>query len=304
MAEPEGIPTFWDAVAAAQAELDQADSSESVDETSAVTSDKNSAPADQASQEGTDQPSEEAEASIFGDLVVEEVPVPVDPLALEVDVDGSPVKVSDLRDGYLRQADYTRKTQTLAEERKRFETEQAVAADLMSRLRDDPAGTIAALAVEVGLIDPSTVRADLIANVNAARAVPKREDVEADIERRIAEAVDNDPRVQAAMEREMLASIESDFSALEDQYGVKLNGGDRTLVMQRAVDLNTPNLNLAFLSLRDEAERRRTQSGSLKSTATSRPQTGDGDASVDTPQDTKGLSIDELFALVEQGKIK
>ncbi|TPW25858.1 hypothetical protein [Pararhizobium mangrovi] len=45
----------------------------------------------------------------------------------EVEVDGSKVTLGDLKQGYLRQSDYTQKTQTLANERKQFEqaTKQA-----------------------------------------------------------------------------------------------------------------------------------------------------------------------------------
>lgn len=45
----------------------------------------------------------------------------------DVDVDGRAVKLRELRDGYLRQSDYTRKTQALAEERKSFEGQKAEA---------------------------------------------------------------------------------------------------------------------------------------------------------------------------------
>lgn len=40
-----------------------------------------------------------------------------------IEVDGTPVPVEELKKGYLRQADYTRKTMALAEERKAFEGE-------------------------------------------------------------------------------------------------------------------------------------------------------------------------------------
>lgn len=42
---------------------------------------------------------------------------------LEVEVDGQKVKVDELKKGYLRQSDYTRKTQQVAEARKALETE-------------------------------------------------------------------------------------------------------------------------------------------------------------------------------------
>jgi hypothetical protein len=48
------------------------------------------------------------------------------PKEIVVDIDGKPVTVDELKKGYLRQSDYTRKTQQVAEERKSLETELSV----------------------------------------------------------------------------------------------------------------------------------------------------------------------------------
>ena len=63
--------------------------------------------------------------------------------AYTVSVDGESQEGSlqELRDGYQRQADYTRKTQELASERKRLEQAEAI----VSSLEADPEGTIKAL---------------------------------------------------------------------------------------------------------------------------------------------------------------
>ena len=45
------------------------------------------------------------------------------PQEIVVDIDGKPVTVDELKKGYLRQSDYTRKTQQVAEERKALEAE-------------------------------------------------------------------------------------------------------------------------------------------------------------------------------------
>lgn len=47
-----------------------------------------------------------------------------DDTEIELGEDRQPVKLSELKQGYLRQSDYTKKTQALAEERKTFETER------------------------------------------------------------------------------------------------------------------------------------------------------------------------------------
>ena len=69
--------------------------------------------------------------------------------AYTVKVDGEEREVSlnELRDGYQRQSDYTRKTQDLAAERKRLQQAEAIVAALES----DPAGTLTALGDAFGV---------------------------------------------------------------------------------------------------------------------------------------------------------
>ena len=66
-----------------------------------------------------------------------------------VKVDGSEEQVSldELRDGYQRQADYTRKTQELASERSRLQQAEAI----VQSLEADPAGTLEALGDAFGV---------------------------------------------------------------------------------------------------------------------------------------------------------
>ena len=68
-----------------------------------------------------------------------------------VKVDGSEEQVSldELRDGYQRQSDYTRKTQELASERQRLEQAEAI----VSSLESDPEGTLKALSEAFGISD-------------------------------------------------------------------------------------------------------------------------------------------------------
>ncbi len=65
-----------------------------------------------------------------------------------VDVGGQEVTLAELRQGYLRQSDYTRKTQEVAAERKAAQW----ARDFQEHLRRDPMGTLQALAEEYKLL--------------------------------------------------------------------------------------------------------------------------------------------------------
>ena len=68
-----------------------------------------------------------------------------------VKVDGaeSEVTLSELQQGYQRQADYTRKTQELASERQRLEQAEAI----VSALEADPQGALTALSSAFGIED-------------------------------------------------------------------------------------------------------------------------------------------------------
>ena len=68
-----------------------------------------------------------------------------------VKVDGaeSEVTLSELQQGYQRQADYTRKTQELASERQRLEQAEAI----VSALEADPQGALTALSTAFGIED-------------------------------------------------------------------------------------------------------------------------------------------------------
>ena len=70
-----------------------------------------------------------------------------------VKIDGveQQVSLSELRDGYQRQSDYTRKTQELASERERLQQAEAI----VSALESDPTGTLTALGQAFGVDTPT-----------------------------------------------------------------------------------------------------------------------------------------------------
>src|SRR6185312_12032384 len=56
------------------------------------------------------------------------------PVVEEIEIDGTPVPVEELRQGYLRQSDYTRKTQELAQLKKQSE----IAEQYFQAIHSDP----------------------------------------------------------------------------------------------------------------------------------------------------------------------
>ena len=67
--------------------------------------------------------------------------------AVKVDGVDQEVSLEELRDGYQRQSDYTRKTQELASERRRLQQAEAI----VQSLESDPDGTIKALGEAFGV---------------------------------------------------------------------------------------------------------------------------------------------------------
>ena len=81
------------------------------------------------------------------DVSTEVATEPEEQFAVTVDGEQSEVTLSELRDGYQRQADYTRKTQELASERGRLQQAEAI----VNSLEADPAGTLEALGNAFGV---------------------------------------------------------------------------------------------------------------------------------------------------------
>ena len=154
---------------------------------------------------------------------------PGDAYTVKIDGAESQVSLSELQDGYQRQADYTRKTQELAEERQRLQQAEAIA----SALESDPAGTIAALSSAFGVTDtlPAT-------------------------EPNYSDGVEEDPttkrlaHLEAQMERQAQANrqqaLEREVSGLKKKYG----DFDTSELFRHALTNRIPNLDAAFTHMK------------------------------------------------------
>lgn len=173
------------------------------------------------------------------------------------------VSVNELRDGYLRQADYTRKTQALAEQRKRTER----AEDFFQAFSEDPAGFSRTLAVQAGLIAEG---AEPITPIDAAR-IPTVEELNEQVEAMVAERIDNDPRVQSAQLREAQAQLNEEFDRLQTKFRIPLAPELRKDITDEA--LRTQNADLeGILAKRLLAhQQRQSAAGNQRAATTARP---------------------------------
>lgn len=138
----------------------------------------------------------------------------------EVKVNGETLQVSkdELLSGYSRQEDYTRKTQELAEQR----NEAADALAIFEALRTDPKGTLEYL----------------------AQLVPAEPDPDESATDRTLRELQEWKAQQESVSQ--LAEVDRELDALAAKY----EDVDRAAVLQHAVDIGAPNLEVAYRDLR------------------------------------------------------
>ncbi len=198
-----------------------------------------------------DQPAVESEAQVDWNSVVDIPGIGLVPLR-------------ELRDGYLRQADYTRKTQAVAEQRRGLEDPDVQnAMDLYRMLREDPAGTIQRMASEVGLLDGDKP------------AVPQV-DIDQIVAQKVQEALA--PQYEAAQRQAATQQIANEFSRLESTYGMELSTDAKVRILDNAMKSPHRNLELTYLQMRQrmdqvKSERDRVKDSSSKVTRTAQPPT-------------------------------
>jgi len=153
--------------------------------------------------------------------------------AYTVSVDGESQEVSlqELRDGYQRQADYTRKTQELASERKRLQQAEAIA----SALENDPEATLKALGDAFGVQTPRVSQTSDDDSWDTDDATTKRLQ---DLEAKVAQ--------QDRLRRKQV--VEKQVEDLKKQYG----DFDSQELFQHAMRHKIGNLEAAITHMRSE----------------------------------------------------
>lgn len=259
---------------------------------------------DQAILSDSEQPAEESEApeaaeeggeSLFDGIEVE-APEPQPDLSnmtFELPGVDAPLTLQDLKDGYLRTADYTRKTQTLAEERKAHE--QAV--NLWNALQNDPEGVVRYLASEAGFIPADA------APVRPVEFSPLRtqEAVEAELQARLTKAVESHPIVQEARVKQAQEFVEREFARVEQERQVTLAEKDRKVMLQYASDRGMADLGAVFDVLMAEKQRKMQGSKALQAAA---PGRATGRTTTHTAENPDSFAAAAQLAAVELGLVR
>ena len=222
--------------------------------------------------------------------------------AYTVKVDGEEQQVSleELQDGYQRQADYTRKTQELADERRRLQQAEAI----VSSLENNPAETLNALGEAFGLV----------AQPPAPRRNTERyeDDWYDDEEPQISEFEDATAQRLAQLEGRLAMQdrvarrqhVERQVHSLKDQYGEF----DATELFQHALRHKIGNLEAALTHMRfgevsekaTKLEKEQERTGAKRDASVVEPGGSTAAQAVKTQSKTPPQSIREAFALAKK----
>lgn len=221
--------------------------------------------------EQADEGAEEEGPRKLSDLVDEE-PAPEGeaqpklPEVVDVPKHGQ-VPLQELVDGYLRNADYTQKTQELAEQRRA--AEQAV--QLWDMLEQDPTGTIAQMAVRAGLLSE-----DALQNVPASAPPPvgvpsapqtEQPDIEALVAQKVQEVLESTPEIGRIRKEAATQRVQGELDRLEKTYGASLDNDDRVALVKTAIS-NQEGLELTFLKMQQRLEKLNAEKGRVERSVT------------------------------------
>lgn len=159
-------------------------------------------------------------------------------------VNGKALTIEELKAGYMRQDDATKKWQEAADLRK--ESEKALT--LYQAIQADPVGTLRMLGQRFNLGQPLLAQPPADANEAA--------DIDALVEQKVNAILGSDPRITAANEQAKTQAIEAAFNSIESEFGDKLTEIDRKIVLNKAEELNMTDpglLRFVFAGLKQEA---------------------------------------------------
>ena len=217
-----------------------------------------------------DQPELNTEAQALLDSTEEQPDGPLTPddpgfWTQQVDIDGEVIPLGEMRNGYLRQSDYTKKTQALAEERR--QTEEAN--KLFQSYNEDPSEFARALAVEHGWLDAS--RQAPLKKIDIPKPLTEAE-LSARLDELVEERLASDPRVEQATQVKQQQLVDEEFGRLEQKHGVTLSQQRRDELLAEAVQRQVFDLDLLLTAKLADLERKARSSDQVIRSGTARPQ--------------------------------
>lgn len=252
--------------------------------------------------EQSEQPIEDGELSL-ADITFDEDEQPEEESSTETDVNwdqefaipGLGVKtLRELVDGNLRQDDYTKKTQAIAEQRRQLESSNVPegAAKLYELLQNDPAGTVMQMAQELGMADGLRPEADPI--------IPNNSDPQIDtdrinemIEQRVQEALASRPEIEAVRQEQYYNQINGELDSIGRKYDVELSEQDKIAVLNNTLKTKHQNLELTFLQMREQLNKKMASKERVQQSSSGLTRT----KTVETQADERPKTVKEAFQL-------
>ncbi len=299
----EGLGDFDDAVTAALAELEAeaAESETPADQPSdgpeaEGAEDQAKVEADEQSEESTEsatQPEDtDEEDEIFADLITEEdvqeqAAPDLDSMTFDIPGEDEPKTLQELKEGYMRNADYTQKRQ--ADAAKAQEHEQAI--KLYEALTGDNAmAAVHRLAVDAGLIQQGQ---QPIADPDLS-PFKTTDAVEAEIAKRVEAEVAKHPVVLEAQRVQVQKWMDDSFTSIEEKHSITLGPKSRREILLRASKAGTNDLEMVTQALLAEKQARASDAEDLRAAA---PGRSSGRTTRTAPEEPD--SLEEAFALAE-----
>jgi hypothetical protein len=180
------------------------------------------------------------------DEPVEEPAAPIADETYTVVVDGEELEVTrdELLNGYQRQADYTRKTQTIPEDRQKF----AAYAQLDVALQTNPQAVLEQLAEQFGVSLGAAPVAPLVEDPLASLEDPLEREI-AELRQTVQSLTDGQQAAfQRAQEAERLAAVDVELDALRTQ--AKDPNFDEAALLQFALDNRIGSLDMAYRAMK------------------------------------------------------
>ena len=169
-------------------------------------------------------------------------------------VNGKYLTTQELINGYMRQDDYTVKTQKLAEDRDRLRNAET----LYNAIQENPYETLRLLWQKYNMGQPvGTVPQGTASQSNAAN-------IDELVAQKVNEILGNDPRIKEVQTLAATQAEDAAFAAIEQEYGKTLTAKDRAFVKQKAQEFGTDNLQFVFAGLYQQAQLRQARKEQLK----------------------------------------
>lgn len=208
-------------------------------------------------------------------------------------VDGpQQISVREAADGWLRQDDYTRKTQALAEQRKALNR----AEQFLRAFEDNPFEFSRSLAVQAGLVGEGDRP---VKDIEIAK-IPTQEEINARIEELVEERIQTDPRVQEAQVASARAAVDAEFSRLQTVFKIPIDQRLRDSLIQEAQQKQTGDLEALLAKRLVLAQQKRQGAAARGNASAARPGTPPPSATAaDSEQKIEKPSISEAFRMAQ-----